>query len=144
MGFPFGIGPSVSAGVVSGLDRQFVGRDGGVFAFGDAAFHGSMGGVRLNQAVRSLVPDPDGDGYWLVASDGGVFAFDATFRGSMGAVVLARPVVGMVTYGDGYLMVGSDGGIFNFSSQPFAGSLAATTLSSKAARKHSSLLGKCS
>jgi hypothetical protein len=112
----------------SGHGYYLVGSDGGVFAFGDAGFHGSMGGVRLNQAVRSLVPDPDGDGYWLVASDGGVFAFDAAFRGSMGAVVLARPVVGMVAYGDGYLMVGSDGGIFNFSSQPFAGSLATTTL----------------
>jgi hypothetical protein len=113
----------------SGHGYYLVGSDGGVFAFGDADFRGSMGGVRLNQPVRSLVPDPDGEGYWLVASDGGVFAFDAAFRGSMGAVVLARPVVGMVTYGDGYLMVGSDGGIFNFSSQPFAGSLATTTLS---------------
>ena len=30
------------------------------------------------------LPDADGVGYWLVASDGGIFAFQAPFRGSMG------------------------------------------------------------
>ena len=58
--------------------------DGGIFTFGDADFDGSMGGKPLNAPVQSLVPDGDGDGYWLVASDGGIFAFDAPFRGSMG------------------------------------------------------------
>jgi hypothetical protein len=37
---------------------------------------------------------PDGRGYWMVASDGGVFAFgDAPYEGSMGAVHLTAPVV---------------------------------------------------
>ena len=62
-------------------------------------------------------------GYWLVASDGGIFAFDAAFRGSMGGVRLNRPVTGMVRFGDGYLMVGEDGGIFTFSDRQFHGSL---------------------
>ena len=48
-----------------------VASDGGIFAFGDARFVGSMGGRRLNAPVQSLVPDPDGAGYWLVAADGG-------------------------------------------------------------------------
>jgi hypothetical protein len=82
-----------------------------------------MGAKLLNAPVQSLVPDGDGKGYWLVASDGGIFAFDAPFRGSMGGKALNKPVSGMVRYGDGYLMVGADGGIFNFSSSPFAGSL---------------------
>ncbi len=82
-----------------------------------------MGGVPLNAPVQSLVPDGDGLGYWLVASDGGVFAFDAPFRGSMGGTRLNRPVTGMVRYGNGYLMVAEDGGIFAFSDLPFAGSL---------------------
>jgi hypothetical protein len=82
-----------------------------------------MGGTRHNQPVQSLVPDPDGAGYWLVASDGGVFAFDAPFRGSLGSVTLNRPVTGMVAFGDGYLMVAEDGGLFNFSDRPFSGSL---------------------
>ena len=69
------------------------------------------------------VPDPDRAGYWLVASDGGVFAFDAPFRGSLGNVRLNKPVTGMIPYGNGYLMVGEDGGIFNFSDRAFRGSL---------------------
>jgi ligand-binding sensor domain-containing protein len=100
-----------------------VASDGGIFTFGDAAFLGSMGATKLNAPVQSLVPDPDGHGYWLVASDGGIFAFDAPFHGSMGAKKLNKPIVGMVKFGDGYLMVGADGGIFSFSSLPFSGSL---------------------
>jgi hypothetical protein len=39
---------------------------------------------------------PDGGGYWLAASDGGVFAFgDAAFEGSMGATPLDEPIVGL-------------------------------------------------
>jgi hypothetical protein len=42
-----------------------------------------------------MASTPDGAGYWLVASDGGVFTFgDAGFFGSTGATVLNRPVVG--------------------------------------------------
>jgi hypothetical protein len=84
-----------------------------------------MGGKKLNAPVQSLVPDSDGVGYWLVASDGGIFAFDAPFKGSMGDKKLSKPVTGMVPFGDGYMMVGEDGGIFNFSSKPFSGSLGA-------------------
>jgi hypothetical protein len=40
-----------------------------------------------------------GHGYWLVASDGGIFAFgDAAFFGSTGSLVLNAPVVGMASY----------------------------------------------
>ena len=102
-----------------------VASDGGIFAFGDARFAGSTGAVPLDAPVQSVVPDPDGVGYWLVAADGGVFAFDAGFRGSLGGVRLNRPVTGMVAYGNGYLMVGEDGGIFSFSDLAFAGSLGA-------------------
>jgi hypothetical protein len=39
---------------------------------------------------------PDGGGYWLAASDGGVFSYgDATFYGSAGNLKLNKPVVGM-------------------------------------------------
>ncbi|MGH9003905.1 MAG: hypothetical protein ACRDYV_12330, partial [Acidimicrobiia bacterium] len=64
-----------------------------------------------------------GVGYWLVASDGGVFSFEGAFRGSMGGTRLNKPMTGMVPYGNGYLMVGEDGGIFNFSDKAFLGSL---------------------
>ena len=82
-----------------------------------------MGQTKLNAPVRSLVPDGDGSGYWLVASDGGIFAFDAGFHGSMGGTRLNQPITGMVRYGDGYLMAASDGGVFDFSALAFAGSL---------------------
>ena len=43
-----------------------------------------------------MAATPDGGGYWLVASDGGVFAFgDAGFYGSTGAIRLNKPIVGM-------------------------------------------------
>jgi hypothetical protein len=39
---------------------------------------------------------PTGAGYWLVAQDGGIFAFgDAGFYGSTGAIKLNKPVNGM-------------------------------------------------
>jgi hypothetical protein len=43
-----------------------------------------------------MAATPDGGGYWLVASDGGIFTFgDAGFFGSTGAIHLNRPIVGM-------------------------------------------------
>jgi len=46
------------------------------------------------------VPDPDGRGYWLVASDGGVFSFsDKAFAGSLGATPPSRPIVAVAALG---------------------------------------------
>ena len=56
--------------------------DGGIFAFGNAGFHGSMGGITLNQPVVGIAADNSSGGYWLVASDGGIFAFGAPFLGA--------------------------------------------------------------
>ena len=67
---------------------------------------------------------PGGVGYWLVASDGGIFAFGrAGFHGSTGALALSAPVVGMApdAVTGGYWLVASDGGIFAFDA-PFFGS----------------------
>jgi hypothetical protein len=42
-----------------------------------------MGGLHLNQPVVGMAATADGGGYWLVAADGGVFAFgDARFFGA--------------------------------------------------------------
>ena len=75
----------------------------------------------------SITNSPSGglNGYWLVASDGGIFSFGAApFFGSTGAMHLNRPVVGMaaVPGGQGYWLVASDGGIFSFGSARFFGS----------------------
>ncbi|HXQ90445.1 MAG TPA: SpoIID/LytB domain-containing protein, partial [Acidimicrobiales bacterium] len=56
-------------------------------------------------------------GYWLVASDGGVFSYgDAGFHGSAGNIHLTKPVVGMAATpdGGGYWLVASDGGVFSY------------------------------
>ena len=68
---------------------------------------------------------PGGKGYWLVASDGGIFAYgDATFYGSTGSMHLNQPVVGMAAApgGSGYWLVASDGGIFAYGQAAFWGS----------------------
>jgi hypothetical protein len=72
-----------------------VAADGGVFAFGAAAYLGSLGDVRLNSPIVAAAATPAGDGYWFAAADGGVFAFGrAGFFGSAGGSPLNRPVVG--------------------------------------------------
>ncbi|HVA09837.1 MAG TPA: G1 family glutamic endopeptidase [Acidimicrobiales bacterium] len=65
------------------------------------------------------------DGYWLVASDGGIFTFgDAGYYGSTGGITLNKPIVGMAPTpdGKGYWLVASDGGIFTFGDAGYYGS----------------------
>jgi SpoIID/LytB domain protein len=124
----FAVGGTPSGGV-SGY--WLVAGDGGIFTFGNAAFHGSTGGMRLNKPVVGMAPTPSGNGYWLVASDGGIFTFgDAPFRGSAGGLPLNRPVVGMASTpsGNGYWLVATDGGIFTYGDAPFLGSMGGTPL----------------
>ncbi len=83
------------------------------------------------QPIVGMVPTPDGQGYWMVASDGGVFTFgDAGFYGSLGAITLNQPIVGMAATKDGrgYWLVAADGGVFAFGDAPFYGSLGSTAL----------------
>jgi N-acetylmuramoyl-L-alanine amidase len=74
--------------------------------------------------------DPVTGGYWLVASDGGVFNFGAPFYGSAGALTLSKPIVGMAATpgGGGYWLVASDGGVFSFGDARFFGSTGAIAL----------------
>jgi len=70
-------------------------------------------------------------GYWMVASDGGIFAYGgAKFFGSTGAIRLNMPIVGMAATpsGNGYWLVASDGGIFSFGDAHFWGSTGAIKL----------------
>jgi hypothetical protein len=108
-----------------------VAADGGVFAFGTAAFYGSMGGRNLVAPIVGIASTPDGRGYWLVAADGGLFAFgDAGFYGSMGGHVLAQKVVGLASTSDGrgYWEVAADGGLFAFGDAGFYGSMGGRAL----------------
>ena len=70
-------------------------REGGVTAVGGAPSYGSLSS-EPNMPIVGMAATPDRHGYWLVASDGGVFSFgDAGFFGSTGAIHLNQPIVGM-------------------------------------------------
>jgi len=73
VGFPFGIGPSVSSGVVSGLKRQYRSQHGeallsNLIQFDAAVNPGSSGGPLLNAAgevvgIVTAMLDPGGGGF---------------------------------------------------------------------------------
>ena len=119
-----------------------LGADGGVFSFGNAQFYGSLpqigytpagsgGPHQLKAPLVGITSTISGNGYWLVASDGGVFSFgDAVFYGSTGAMHLNKPIVAMAVTPDGrgYWLVASDGGVFSFGDASFHGSTGAMHL----------------
>jgi len=70
-------------------------------------------------------------GYWLGASDGGVFNYgNAQFEGSTGSLHLNKPVVGIGSTpdGGGYWLVASDGGVFTEGDALFHGSAGSLVL----------------
>jgi hypothetical protein len=102
-----------------------------VFAFGGAPQLGSLTNQTLNESIVGIAATSDGNGYWLVAADGGVFAFgDAPFEGSLGSDSLNESIVGMAAnpHGSGYWLVAADGGVFAFGGAPFEGSLGSDSL----------------
>jgi subtilisin family serine protease len=88
-------------------------------------------GAASSSATLPVRSGPTGKGYWLVASDGGIFSYGtATFNGSTGGIVLNRPIVGVAATpsGKGYWLVASDGGIFAFGDAAFYGSTGSLAL----------------
>ncbi len=86
--------------------------------------------VPASRAV-ALAATPDGAGYWVASSTGGVYPFgDARSYGSMSGRALNAPVVGLAATpsGHGYWLVSSDGGVFNFGDAGFFGSTGALRL----------------
>jgi hypothetical protein len=80
--------------------------------------------VRTKNAV-AVVRTPTARGGWVASASGAVFAFgDARFYGSLGAVHLNQPIVGMAATptGAGYWLVASDGGVFAFGDARYFGS----------------------
>jgi hypothetical protein len=106
---------------------------GAVTPHGAAPALGSpaLSNLRLAQPIVGMTATVDGNGYWLVASDGGIFSYgDATFYGSTGGIHLNKPIVGMAATNDGrgYWLVASDGGIFSYGDATFYGSTGSIVL----------------
>jgi hypothetical protein len=102
---------------------------GAVESYGVPSY-GALSGP-LNRPIVSTLVDHSQSGYWLVASDGGVFAYgDTHFYGSTGNINLNQPIVSMAQTPDdkGYWMVARDGGIFAFGDAAFYGSTGAIHL----------------
>jgi hypothetical protein len=96
----------------------------------DNRLTGSTVPTTLNQ---NLCTNGPGEGYWMAASDGGVFGYcSAGFYGSMGGQKIAAPVVALESAPDkkGYWEVGADGAVYAFGSAPFYGSMGGKSLAS--------------
>jgi hypothetical protein len=108
--------------------------DGGVFAF-NAPFVGSIPGLglhpagsgiphSLNQPIVGMVPSANGQGYYMVAADGGVFAFNSTFAGScpgIGGCSGAAVAVAPDASGNGYWLTTAAGHIYSFGNAQYFG-----------------------
>ncbi len=138
-------------GIVPTSDRNgywLDASDGGVFAYGDTQFYGSIPGLglhpagsglpnSLNAPIVGMVPSIDDGGYFMVASDGGVFAFgDAHFAGSCpgiggcsGSAVAVMPDHS----GNGYWLVTSTGSVYTFGDAPYFGAPGHGTVTSAVA-----------
>jgi len=97
---------------------------------GDADFTGST-----SSPLAQMVGDPrptraSGAGYRLVAGDGGVFSFGASFLGSLARMGIGWPVTGMdgTPDGGGYWVVASDGGVVGYGDARYLGSTAGMPL----------------
>ena len=109
----FGTAPAASVTYVSPYELQAVAPAGfGTVDVTVSTFAGTSATTPADQFLYTT------SGYWEVASDGGIFAFNVPFLGSMGGNPLNAPVVGMAATpsGHGYWEVASDGGIFAYNS----------------------------
>ena len=126
-------------GIVPTPDHEgywLVGADGGVFSYGDTQFYGSIPGLGLHPAgsdvpnslrapIVGMVPSVDDHGYFMVASDGGIFAFgDAHFAGScpgIGGCAGTAVAVMPDASGNGYWLVTRSGNVYTFGDAPYDG-----------------------
>ena len=104
--------------------------DGGIFAFGDAGFHGSMGGSPLNKPMVGMAATGTSNGYYLVASDGGSSpsATPSSTARWAASTSTSRWWAWPPSPAAGYRLVASDGGIFSSASAAFYGSAGSLTL----------------
>lgn len=100
-----------------------------VHAYGTAIDFGSPleQGIQVPSELVGIASTPTGNGYWLVARNGGVYAYgDARFYGSASNINLAGEMKGIVPTptGKGYWLWAEDGGVFAYGDAKFLGSWA--------------------
>jgi subtilisin family serine protease len=130
--------PQVAARLYSTADR--IAGTGTNFSNGEVDVGRAVNGTTISPLVApgtasmsapGSFPEPTGKGYWLAASDGGIFSYgNATFLGSTGGINLNRAITGLAATptGKGYWLVASDGGIFAFGDAGFYGSTGSVPL----------------
>jgi hypothetical protein len=79
-----------------GRGYSFVAADGGIFAYGDSTFYGSLGGEPLKRPIVSMADIPANTGYWMTDDNGAVSAFGQAGYFGSAPQVLRHPVVDMV------------------------------------------------
>lgn len=112
--------PKVGGNVVNGASRAqggyaLVSSKGEVFTHDGAPYFGDLSNAKVNGPIVSLTWNLEGDGYWLMGADGGVFALGAAkFRGAYPGFPKEvrndpnRKFVAIVTRSDGgYTLVSS-------------------------------------
>jgi hypothetical protein len=108
-----------------------LGRDTGLYSFGDAGFYGGAG--QIPAPAMSMAPTRTGLGYWLLSASGRVSAYgDAVNYGSTEGMRLNAPAVRLepTRTGRGYWIQAADGGIFSFGDAAFYGSTGGMKLNS--------------
>ena len=104
---------------------------GGMIGFGNVDDSAPDIPQPVNAPISAGAATKDGQGYWLVSADGGVFTHgDASFEGSLGDLPLQGPIVAMAATPDGagYWLVALDGGVFAMGDAKFLGSMGGTRL----------------
>ena len=133
---PAGLSLDASSGTISGVPAA-AGRSSFAVRVRDAVGDTSSenltvtvaadyGPQPLNGSIVGIAATPDGGGYWIADTGGGVEPFgDATFFGSMAGQPLNQPINHIVATpdGGGYWLVAADGGTFTFGDARFYGSM---------------------
>jgi hypothetical protein len=120
------------AGALVAEPAAAAGHDSTIYAYGSASFRGSTEGKALPRPIVGMASTANGQGYWLIASNGAVYSYNAPFYGSLAGWPLGHPVVGMAATptGKGYWIVTSDGTVFKAGDAKWHGALTGKRLSS--------------
>jgi hypothetical protein len=101
---------------------------GHVYAFGDARYFGAPSSIPA--PVTSAVRTPDGNGYWILLSDGSVYSFgDAMPRGrAVAGGSNPASAIFATSDGGGYWIGTANGAVYPFGDAPNDGGMAGKQL----------------